>query len=71
MNQAVSHMRVIVRDRVRSKVSPCAVYDGQCGTGTSFLPSTVVRPYPPVLYPQFQLSAGYTAAGNKIGKLNK
>jgi hypothetical protein len=37
MAQVVCHQPLFVKICVRTQVSPCGIYDGQSGTGTSFL----------------------------------
>jgi hypothetical protein len=44
MTQAVSRRPPIAEARVRSRVNPCGVCDGQSGTGTGFTPCTSVFP---------------------------
>jgi hypothetical protein len=42
MAQAVSRWPLTAESRVRVRVSPCGIYGGQRGTGTSFSPSSSV-----------------------------
>jgi hypothetical protein len=44
MAQAVSRRPLTAEARVRSRVSPCGICDGQSGTGTGYSPSTSVFP---------------------------
>jgi hypothetical protein len=44
MAQAVSHRPVTEEARVRGRVSPYKISDGQSGTGTRFYPSSWVSP---------------------------
>jgi hypothetical protein len=44
MAQAVSRRSLAAEVRVRSRVGPCGISDGQSGTGTGFSPSTSVFP---------------------------
>jgi hypothetical protein len=45
MAQAVSRQPLTAEARVRSRVSPCGICGGQCGTGTGFSPR-VLRIFP-------------------------
>jgi hypothetical protein len=44
MAQPASRRLLTAEDRVRSRVSPCGICGGQCGTGTGFSLSTSVFP---------------------------
>jgi hypothetical protein len=44
MAQAVSRQPLTAESRVRTRVNPCGICDGQSGTGTGFSPSSLVFP---------------------------
>jgi len=44
MAPVICHQPIIVEAQIQSKASPCGICDGQSGTGTGFLPSTLAVP---------------------------
>jgi hypothetical protein len=54
MGQGVSRRALTAEARIRSRVSPCGIFDGRTDTGTGFSPSISVFPpvslIPPVLH---------------------
>jgi hypothetical protein len=44
MAQAVSRRPLTAESRIRARVNPCGICDGESGTGTGFSPSSSVFP---------------------------